>query len=361
MREFIIPTTYSAKIIEKIRVIRNLADPRKKDMSATILRGEKINFYLGRHFGFCFGVKNAIEICYQAIFEHPNKKIYLLSEMIHNQLVNDDLKDHGVRFIMDTHGQQLIPWKNINNKDIVIIPAFGTSLETLKILKNKKINIKKFDTTCPFVSKVWNRSKEIANKGFTIIIHGKADHEETRSTFSRAKKYGPSIIVENMKDVLKLCTLIKNSNDITTFNTHFKNKVSDKFNLKNDLKKIGVVNQTTMLASETKEIIKIFTKTFQKIHKKENVDEYIINTRDTLCYATNENQESTLSLLKNNVDLAIVVGGYNSSNTTHLVELIMKKTNTFFINSVDNILLKNSIKHFDIKNKREVITKTFYH
>ena len=157
----------------------------------------------------------------------------------------------------------------------------------------------------------------------------------------------------------KLCTLIKNNNDITTFNTHFKNKVSDKFNLQNDLKKVGVVNQTTMLASETKEIIEIFTKTFQEIHKKERVDEYIINTRDTLCYATNENQESTLSLLKNDVDLAIVVGGYNSSNTTHLVELIMKKTNTFFINSVDNILLNNSIKHFDIKNKREVITKNF--
>ena len=357
MKKFDIPLNYSANIIDAIRKIREKYDPRKKDLSPSIIQFDKINFYIGRHFGFCYGVKNAIEICYNAIKNHLNKKIYLLSEMIHNQLVNQDLQENGISFIMDTKGQQLINWNKISNKDIVIIPAFGTSLEILQILEEKKINTEKFDTTCPFVSKVWNRSKEIAQQGFTTIIHGKANHEETRSTFSRAKKYGPAIIVEKMEDVHTLCEVIRNND--SNKKKLFKNKTSADFNFTTDLKKVGIVNQTTMLASETKTIIELITKTFQKIHQKEDVQEYIANTRDTLCYATNENQESTIELLKHNVDIAVIVGGYNSSNTSHLAELAAEKTQTFFINSAEKIFSNNSIKHFDIYTKKEIITTNF--
>ena len=357
MKKFDIPSNYSANIIDSIRKIREINDPRKKDISPSIIQLEHLEFYIGRHFGFCYGVKNAIEICYNAINNHPNKKIYLLSEMIHNQLVNQDLKENGISFIMDTTGKQLIKWEKINENDIVIIPAFGTSLEVLKILDQKNINTEKFNTTCPFVSKVWNRSEAIAKQGFTTIIHGKANHEETRSTFSRAKQYGPAIIVETMDDVYKLCEIIKdNRNKKRLF---FKNKVSQKFNFNTDLKKVGVVNQTTMLASETKKIIELITTTFQEIHQRENVQNYITNTRDTLCYATNENQESTIELLKHDVDIAVIVGGYNSSNTTHLTELASQKVKTFFINSSENIFLNNSIKHFDIHTKKEVLTQNF--
>ena len=358
MKKFNLPNSYTSSIIESTRELREKIDPRKKDISPTIIELENVNFYIGRHFGFCYGVKNAIEICYKALDNYPQKKIYLLSEMIHNQIVNNDLLEKGVSFIMNTQGHQLIEWNVVKSDDIVIVPAFGTSLETLQILKEKNIKIEKFDTTCPFVSKVWNRSELIAKKGYTIIVHGKANHEETRSTFSRAKKHGPTIIVENIKDVKLLCKLMKNPND-TTFQMHFKNKCSKSLNTKTDLIKIGVVNQTTMLASETKEIINLFTNTLQDLHKKDDVQEYIANTRDTLCYATNENQESTISLLTHNVDLAIIVGGYNSSNTTHLVELASKKTNTFFINSAKKISLENHIKHFDIETKKEVLTKSF--
>ncbi len=358
MKKFKLPTSYKSNIIESTRQLREKIDPRKKDISPTIIELENIHFYIGRHFGFCYGVKNAIEICYSALKNNPHKNIYLLSEMIHNQIVNNDLLEKGISFIMDTKGKQLIDWNTITSDDIVIIPAFGTSLEIIQILKEKNINTEKFDTTCPFVSKVWNRAELIAKKGYTIIVHGKANHEETRSTFSRAQKHGATIIVENIKDVQLLCQLMITKDEIT-FQNHFKNKYSKSFDFKTDLSKIGVVNQTTMLASETKDIISLFTNTFENLYGKEYAQDHIANTRDTLCYATNENQESTISLLENNVDLAIIVGGYNSSNTTHLVELSTKKTNTFFINSEEKISLDNSILHFDIDKGKEVLTKKF--
>ena len=359
MKKFNIPLLYKSNIIEEIRCIREKYDPRKKDIYPSIISLQKMDVYIGRHFGFCFGVKNAIEICYEAIEKYPNKKIYLLSQMIHNQVVNQDLMENGITFIMDTNGTQLIKWEKIKENDIVIIPAFGASLEILEILKTKNIKTEQFNTTCPFVSKVWNRSQDIAKKGYTIIIHGHANHEETRSTFSRSKKYGPTIIVENIKDVELLCDIIENKTTHTVFLEKFKNKCSDKFNPKNDLKKIGVVNQTTMLASETKDIINLFTHRFKEIYTNNNIESHIANTRDTLCYATNENQESTLELLKHNVDIAIIVGGYNSSNTTHLAELASQKIKTFFINSEKKISLKNRIKHYDIEKKKEIETDNF--
>jgi len=360
MKKFQIPLFYNSNIIDKIRRIRELQDPRKKDLSPSLIKIDGLHIYIGRHFGFCYGVKNAIEICYQTIQKYPNKRIFLLSQMIHNQAVNEDLLENGVSFIMDTHGNQLISWNNINKDDIVIIPAFGTSLEILEILKEKNINTEKFDTTCPFVEKVWNRLEQISRKGFTVVIYGTAQHEETRSTFSRAKKHGPSIIVENIKEVQALCNFMSGKESELNMKKIFKNKCSENFNFKKNLEKLGVVNQTTMLASDTKHIIDLFTDTLVLKHGEHNIQNYIANTRDTLCYATNENQESTLRLLQEEVDLAIIVGGYNSSNTTHLVELTSETTkNTYFINSAKKISQNNRIKHFDIVLKQEIITKQF--
>ena len=209
------------------------------------------------------------------------------------------------------------------------------------------------------MSKVWNRLEQIAKRGYTIVIYGTANHEETRSTFSRAKKHGSAIIVENINDAQLLCDFIKGEVNKKKIQKHFYLKYSNNFNISKDLNKLGVVNQTTMLASDTQEIINLFTNTFQTIHKTNDTSQYVANTRDTLCYATHENQESTLNLLKHNTDLAIVVGGYNSSNTTHLVELSSQTTKSFFINSSDKIKLNNSICHFDIKTKKEITTYDF--
>ena len=171
-------------------------DKMKKDFTPSLLDFGPLQIYLARHFGFCYGVENAIEIAFRTVEENPGKKIFLLSEMIHNPQVNEDLQSHGIRFLQDTYGNQLIPFEDITGKDIVLIPAFGTTLEIEEKLKRIGIQTEKYNTTCPFVEKVWNRSRAIAKMNYTIIIHGKPTHEETRATFSHAAETAPSVVVQ---------------------------------------------------------------------------------------------------------------------------------------------------------------------
>ena len=203
MKTFDIPSNFTSSFISKVRQIRNQADPKKTDFKPSTLVFESARIYLPRHFGFCYGVQNAVEKSYTILKENPNRTIYLLSEMIHNKIVNDDLRDQGLRFILDTAGQQLISWDLITQKDIVIIPAFGASLEIIDILKSKNIQIEKYDTTCPFVERVWNRGKELAQKEFTLIIHGTFNHEETRATFSRMSSKGQKFGYSKQRRSLK--------------------------------------------------------------------------------------------------------------------------------------------------------------
>ncbi len=359
MKEFEIPTYYKSTIISKIKEIRLQNDPRKKDYSATELDFGPVRFFIARHFGFCYGVKNAIEIAYQTIEENPDKKIYLLSEMIHNPGVNSDLQKLGVQFIMDTSGQQIIPWEAIGSKDIVIIPAFGTTLEIENKLNEIGINPYKYDTTCPFVEKVWNRSVSLGDEKCTVIIHGKHTHEETRATFSHSKNKTPSLIVRDKQEAEILCKVILNEASKKEFYDFFKGRYSKGFDVEKHLNKIGVVNQTTMLASETVEIASLLKEIMIKKYGAENITDHFVDTRDTLCYATNDNQDATYNLLKNKADFAVVVGGYNSSNTGHIVELCSEKLPTYFISSADKILDGRSIRHFDIEKKKEKQTENY--
>ena len=200
MRKFEIPDFYRSPIISEIKRKRKESDPLKKDFKPTVLNFGPVTFLIARHFGFCYGVENAIEIAYKTIDENPGKRIFLLSEMIHNPGVNNDLLSMGVRFLMDTTGNQLIAWEEINSDDIVIIPAFGTTLETEKKLNKLGIDPYRYDTTCPFVEKVWNRSADLGKTGYTVVIHGKHYHEETRATFSHSIQNSPSVIVRNMDE-----------------------------------------------------------------------------------------------------------------------------------------------------------------
>ncbi|TXI88121.1 MAG: 4-hydroxy-3-methylbut-2-enyl diphosphate reductase, partial [Crocinitomicaceae bacterium] len=254
MKQFEIPAFYRSPIITKVKNLRKLQDPRKKDFSPTRLDFGKVEFYIARHFGFCYGVENAIEIAYRAIHENPTKKIYLLSEMIHNPGVNEDLQSYGISFIQDTHGTQLIPWESINPADIVIIPAFGTTLETEQLLTARGVDVKAYNTTCPFVEKVWNRSDKLGTDQHTIIIHGKANHEETRATFSHSAKNAPSLVLKDMQEAQFLSEVILGKKSATEFTAYFEGKFTPNFDPNTDLDKIGVVNQTTMLATETQEI-----------------------------------------------------------------------------------------------------------
>lgn len=359
MKKFDIPLFYRSPIISKIKEIRKLQDPRKKDYAPAILDFGPLRIKLPRHFGFCYGVENAIEIAYKTIDENPDKRIFLLSEMIHNPEVNNDLLSRGIRFISDTYGNQLIDWKEISSDDIVIIPAFGTTIETENILKEIGIDTVKYNTTCPFVEKVWNRAAQLGEGDHTIIIHGKASHEETRATFSHSVRNSHSLIVKDIVEAQLLGKIILGELPNEKFYELFANKYSDGFDVERDLSKIGVVNQTTMLATETQAIADYLKGIMVKKFGEPEIKNHFADTRDTLCYATNDNQQATIALLEDKSDLAIVVGGYNSSNTSHIVELCEEVLPTYFISNAEKIISEKIISHFDIHTKVEKETNNF--
>jgi len=359
MKKFNIPEFYKSPIISRIKEMRKLQDPRKKDFSPTLLDFGPVRFLVARHFGFCYGVENAIEISYQALEENPGKRIFLLSQMIHNPTVNNDLQKRGISFIMDTEGNQFIDWESLRADDIVIIPAFGTTLETEGKLKDIGIETYKYNTTCPFVERVWNRTEQLGDEDFTVIIHGKHNHEETRATFSHSNKKAPSIIVKDFTQAKELAAVIMGETSREEFYEVFEDRCSENFDPEKDLERIGVVNQTTMLATETLAISTFLKETMEKKFGAKNIDNHFADTRDTLCYATNDNQESTYGLLKHNADLAIVVGGYNSSNTSHLVELIEEELPTFYISRANEIMSKDKVRHYDHYADKMIISDSF--
>lgn len=427
MKTFNVPIIYRSPLITAIKNKRRQQDKMKKDFTPALLDFGDLHIYLARHFGFCYGVENAIEISFRTIDENPGKRIFLLSEMIHNPQVNADLQSRGITFLQDTHGRQLIPFEELSAEDIVIIPAFGTTLEIEEKLRSIGIQTEKYNTTCPFVEKVWNRSAQIAQKNYTIIVHGKPGHEETRATFSHAAADTPTVVVKDMQEAKELARYIvlggspaavtnstgettadsdsaattnndesktepggdianntgnKSPADITAtadqFYTRFKGQYSEGFDVQKDLRRIGVVNQTTMLASDTQAIADFLKQTMIDTYgltgsaaeqptadgpaanastlESPKIDEYFADTRDTLCYATLDNQSAIMGLLDTQADLAIVVGGYNSSNTSHLVELCEEKLPTYFISSEEKILSQTEIQHYNFHKKEEVRT-----
>ena len=359
MKKFQIPEFYRSPIIGPIKEMRKAKDPRKQDFTPTLLDFGSVQFYIARHFGFCYGVENAIEISYRALSENPEKRIFLLSQMIHNPAVNDDLQGHGIRFIMDTYGKQLIPWDEITADDVVITPAFGTTVEIENLLKEKGIEPEKYNTTCPFVEKVWKRSAKLGEEDFTVIIHGKQQHEETRATFSHSYQNAPSVVIKDMNEAQVLGEIILGNRPVTDFETLFRARASAGFDPSIHFERVGVVNQTTMLATETQAIADHFKSVMIEKFGEESYKEHFADTRDTLCYATNDNQSATLGLMEAELDVAIVVGGYNSSNTSHLVELLEEKCPTYFISSEADIKEDGSVEHFNFHNGTIEHTENF--
>jgi len=359
MKKFEVPDFYRSPIISRIKDYRKNEDPRKKNFIPTILDFGSVRFFIARHFGFCYGVENAIEIAYKAIEENSGKRIFLLSEMIHNPEVNNNLLKSGVKFLMDTSGNHLVNWNELKSDDIVIIPAFGTTLEIEKKMNEIGIDPYRYNTTCPFVEKVWNRSSQIGEKNYTVIIHGKHHHEETRATFSHSLRSSPAIIVRDLNEAKVLAGTILGEKNKKEFYRFFEGKYSLGFDPEKDLQKIGVVNQTTMLATETQAIADYLKQTMIRKYDKENINMHFADTRDTLCYATYDNQQATIELLKQDADFAVVVGGYNSSNTGHLVELCEEKLTTYFISDDEKIVSPSEIRHYDIHFKKEILTNNF--
>ncbi|RYY38251.1 MAG: 4-hydroxy-3-methylbut-2-enyl diphosphate reductase [Chitinophagaceae bacterium] len=361
MKTFDVPVNYRSPLISAVKKKRKEADRMKKDFTPTLLDFGPLRIYLARHFGFCYGVENAIDIAFRTVAENPERRIFLLSEMIHNPQVNADLQAAGVRFLQDTKGNPIFPFESLGADDIVLIPAFGTTLEIEKRLNDIGIRTEHYNTTCPFVEKVWNRSEGIAQKGYSIIIHGKPRHEETRATFSHAAKDAPSVVVKDMAQTIELARYISGEKEAPYFYEEFKGQYSEGFNVERDLQRIGVVNQTTMLATDTQAIADYLKDVMiRKFSLDEsNVREHFADTRDTLCYATNDNQSAVQGLLDAPADLAIVVGGYNSSNTSHLVELCEEKLPTFFISDEAKLLSKNTVFHYNFHTGIELVTENY--
>ncbi|MCB0712104.1 MAG: 4-hydroxy-3-methylbut-2-enyl diphosphate reductase [Ignavibacteriae bacterium] len=358
-RAFEVPDYYKSNIVGAVKRGRAASDPRRRDFSPALLDFGSVRFRIPRHFGFCYGVENAIEIAYRTVAEHSDKRVFLLSEMIHNPTVNADLLGMGVQFIMTTGGEQLVPWDELTSDDIVIVPAFGTTLEIQEMLEERGIDPYSFDTTCPFVQKVWNRSEKIGESGHTVVVHGKPRHEETRATFSHSSQAAPTVVVRDMEETELLIGIITGTYPIEKFEEWFGGQSSEGFDPGRDLERIGVVNQTTMLATETQAIADRLRRGMIERYGEESVDQHFADTRDTLCYATNENQTATIELIKSGGDIGIVVGGYNSSNTSHLVELCEEEMPTYFIKGPEEILSEGTIRHFDLHSHVVVETNAW--
>lgn len=358
-KTFDIPEMYLSPIIRNVKEATKITDPRKKELSPTELDFGPVTFLIPRHFGFCYGVENAIDIAYRTVDENPGKRIFLLSEMIHNPTVNEDLLKRGVKFLYETDGSERIPFDSLTSDDIVIVPAFGTTLEIEEKLKEKGINPYQYNTTCPFVEKVWNRGNQLGKKGYSLVVHGKFEHEETRATFSHSADHSPVVVVLNREEANILADIMTGKRPEKDFERYFGHKSTEGFNPLKDLEQFGVINQTTMLATETEEVMEILKRAAAEKFGTDKVQNHFADTSDTLCYATNENQSATYALADAEPDLAIIVGGYNSSNTMHLVEILEHHCPSFHVRDSGEFDSAENIQHFDQWDKEIIETKNW--
>ncbi len=311
---------------------------------------------LAKEFGFCYGVDRAIDLAYAARKVFADKKIYLLGEIIHNAEVNEQLVAMDIQFLSGH-------LKNANVEDItadaiVIVPAFGAEMETMKVLEQKGCQL--VDTTCGDVMSVWKRVRQYAAETVTSIIHGKAWHEETKATSSRALANGSGkyVVVFNLAETDYVCDYIRRGGNRQEFLAKFQNAVSPNFDPDTDLARIGVANQTTMLRGETEEVQRRLRRAIADRFGEEKVAEHF-RVFDTICGATQERQDALHEMLKRKLDLVIVIGGYNSSNTSHLAEMAGTKFPTYFIRNSRRIRSERSINHFDLHKSQEVVTENW--
>lgn len=307
---------------------------------------------LARDFGFCYGVERAIDLAYAARKVFTHRRVFLLGEIIHNPEVNRQLAEMGVISIPTSRQEEVVA--KLTAEDVIIVPAFGAETRIMELIARRGCLV--VDTTCGDVMSVWKRVRSYAKQGFTSIIHGKAAHEETRATASRATgedDRGHYLIVLTLEDVDYVCDYIRHGGDKQAFLKRFPPEArSAQFDPDLHLQRVGVANQTTMLKSETEEIQR---RVRSAIRDREGAEagEQNFQVFDTICGATQERQDSLFAMLKQPLDLLLVVGGYNSSNTSHLVEIGEQRLPTFFIRNAECLESLESIVHFDLHSRTE--------
>ncbi len=348
---------YHSALCDAIKAVKRTKE-RSASGPATLDFGA-VGYLLPSHFGFCLGVQNAIERAYETIASNPGKRVFMLSELIHNPFVNEDLKRRGLRYLQSDKGVPAIDpetgiayWDSVTDEDIVIIPAFGACDEDKAKLIERGLPLNAYDATCMLVEKVWKAAKRFGQKGFTVVIHGKAEHEETKATFSNSSKYAPSLVVRDLKEATLLAKAIEavTESERTQLFSPFQDRCSEGFDLSRHLQKLAVVNQTTLLRNETLKIIELLESALEKRYGKAHIEEHMAMSSkgDTLCYATQVNQDALAQAIKEQVDVAIVVGGKNSSNTYQLYRICEEAfgERAFYIQSESNILSYSQVEHF---------------
>ncbi|MGH8046143.1 MAG: 4-hydroxy-3-methylbut-2-enyl diphosphate reductase [Chthoniobacterales bacterium] len=337
---------YRSELVEEIR-----ARGGALRVGATTVR-------LAKQFGFCYGVERAIDLAYAARKVFPTQRIFLLGEIIHNPDVNAQIAEMGIRHLA-AHPSD-VDIDGLHPEDIVIVPAFGAEVEIVNAVKAHGCQI--VDTTCGDVMSVWKRVRQNAREQVTSIIHGKAAHEETRATASRAlgeandrsEGGGHYLVVLDLEETDAVCDYIRNGGDKETFLQRFDGAVSPGFDPEVHLRKVGVANQTTMLRSETEEVQRRVRKAIADRDGGEGGGNF--RFFDTICGATQERQDALFDLLDAPLDMLIVVGGYNSSNTTHLAEIGEKKVPTYFVRNATCLHSANEIARYDLHEKREILS-----
>jgi 4-hydroxy-3-methylbut-2-enyl diphosphate reductase len=308
--------------------------------------------HLAREFGFCYGVDRAVDYAYQTHERFPDRPVYLTGEIIHNPHVNDKLRALGVRFLSDDPGVI----DRLGAEDVVILPAFGVTVETLQQLDRRGCTL--VDTTCGSVLNVWKNVKRYAEGGYTAVIHGKVWHEETRATSSQAGEYGGRyLVVLDRRQTAAVCDYIRRGGDPAAFLRQFDGATSAGFDPDRDLQHIGLANQTTMLMSESLEIgVMLKAAMLDRYGEADLATHY--QAFDTICSATQDRQDAVVALLREvPVDLVIVIGGYNSSNTANLARMCAASRPTFHIAEPDCLISAAQIRHRQVTSKQEVTTE----
>ncbi len=345
--------------------IKALARQHERTAAAPVtLNFGAVSYVIPSHFGFCLGVKNAIERAYETLAENPERRVFMLSELIHNPFVNEDLLRRGLRYLQTDKGapytvggQVAAPageadallWDTLTPDDIVIIPAFGATDEDKRRLVRKGIAVCHYDATCMLVEKVWKAARAYGREGYTVVIHGKHEHEETKATFSNTRRFAPAVIVRNLEEARLLGDIIGGDPDTrqTRFQKSFAGRHTPGFDANRDLQRIAVVNQTTLLMNETLAIIEHLRNVYREVLGD---DQRVGGSgrRDTLCYATQVNQDALSRALAEPLDAALVIGGKNSSNTYQLFRLCEQKlgAKAFFIQSEGSIRSADTVEHY---------------
>jgi 4-hydroxy-3-methylbut-2-enyl diphosphate reductase len=310
------------------------------------LRRGRLTVQLAEAFGFCWGVERAVAMAYETRRHYPTERIWITNEIIHNPSVNDHLREMDVQFIQVEEGVK--DFSEVASGDVVILPAFGATVQEMQLLNERGCHI--VDTTCPWVSKVWNTVEKHKKHAFTSIIHGKVKHEETLATSSFAGTY---LVVLDMAEAQLVCDYILEGGDRQAFMARFAKACSPGFDPDRDLVRVGVANQTTMLKSETEDIGRLFERTMLKRYGPAELTEHFL-AFNTICDATQERQDAMFALVDEPLDLMVVIGGYNSSNTTHLQEIAVSRgIRSFHIDTPERIGPGNAIEHMPLGGKLE--------